>query len=228
VADLTAALAARETGVGRGTHKNNAWAWNCYVDYCNSIGLGGSYFLDNNPRLHRIKLMGAFAVAVHEGQFLRPGDGLLAKKSVANTINAVAATFRENGREDPHRDAERNIGQFLQQQLRSYTKNDPKEKQQQALPVCVHHLILSSQSTELRRTMGELAAAMHFWAMQLCKYSKVPKAEQQQTKQLWPQNITFIKGGNILDHSSPELSSADYVSITFERQKNDRKSDTVT
>jgi hypothetical protein len=76
--------------------------------------------------------------------------------------------------------------------------------------------------------MGKLAAATHFWAMQSCEYSKVPKAEQQQMKQLCLQNITFIKGGNILDHLSPELSLADCVSITFKRQKNDRKSDTVT
>jgi hypothetical protein len=120
----------------------------------------------------------------------------------------VAATFRENRQEDPHRDVERNVGQLLQRQLRLYVKNNPKEKQQTALPVCVHHLILSSQSTELRGVMGKLAAAAHFWAMQLCKYSKVPKVEQQQTKKLCLRNITFIKGGNILDHSSPELSSA--------------------
>ena len=56
--------------------------------------------------------MRAFALTVHEGQFLRLGDGPLAQKSVTNTINAVAATFRENGREDPHRDAERNVGNF--------------------------------------------------------------------------------------------------------------------
>jgi hypothetical protein len=161
--------------------------------------------------------MGTFAVAVREGQFLRPGDGPLAKKSVANTINAVAATFRENGQEDPHRDAECNVGRLLQWQLRSYAENDPKEKQQKALPVCVHRLILSSQSTELRHAMGELAAAVHFWAMQSCEYSKVPKAEQRQTKQLCLRNIAFIKGGNILDHSSPELSLADCVSIIFER-----------
>ncbi len=37
-----------------------------------------------------------------------------------------------------------------------------------------------------------------------------------------------MKGGNILYHTSAELNLADYVSITFERQKNDRKSDTVT
>jgi hypothetical protein len=47
-------------------------------------------------------------------------------------------------------------------------------------------------------------------------------------KQLCLRNITFIKGGNILDHSSPELSLADCVLITFKRQKNDRKSETVT
>jgi hypothetical protein len=165
---------------------------------------------------------------VHEGRILRPGDGLLAKKSVANTINAVATTFRENRQEDPHRDTERNVGRLLQRQLRLYAKNNPKEKQQKALPVCVHHLILSFQSTELCHAMGKLAAAAHFWAMGLCKYSKVPKAEQQQMKQLCLRNITFIKGGNILDHSSPELSLADCVLITFKRQKNDRKSDIVT
>ncbi len=145
MADLAAALAARETGVGGGTHKNNARAWNRYVNYCDSIGLGGNYFLNNIPRQQRIKLMGAFATAVREGQILRPGDGPLAKNSVANTINAVAANFRENRQEDPHRDMERNVGQLLQRQLRLYAKNDPKEKQQKALPVCLHRLILSSQ-----------------------------------------------------------------------------------
>ncbi len=110
MADLAAASAARETGVGGGTHKNDAWAWNRYVDYCDSIGLGGNYFLADIPQQQRMELMEAFAVAVREGQFLRPGDGPLAKKSVANTINAVAATFRENRQEDPHRDAERNVG----------------------------------------------------------------------------------------------------------------------
>ena len=123
-------------------------------------------------------------MAVREGQILRPGDGPLAKKSVVNTINAVAATFRENRQGDPHRDTERNIGQLLQRQLRLYAKNNPNEKHQKALPVCVHRLILSSQSTELCHAMGKLAAAAHFWAMGLCKYSKVPKAERQQMKQL--------------------------------------------
>ncbi len=64
--------------------------------------------------------------------------------------------------------------------------------------------------------------------MRSCEYSKVLRAEKRQTKQLCLQNIVFIKGGNILNHTSAEINLADCVSITFERQKNDRKSDTVT
>jgi hypothetical protein len=97
-----------------------------------------------------------------EGCFSRQSDAPLAKKSVSNTVNTVAATFRENGREDPHQDAERHVGQLLQRQLRSNTQNNPKEKQQKALPVCVYHLILASPATELQRSIAELAAAAHF------------------------------------------------------------------
>ena len=76
--------------------------------------------------------------------------------------------------------------------------------------------------------MGNLTAAAHFWAMRSCEYLKVTKAEQRQMKQLCLRNIAFIKNGEILDHSSTKLHLADCVSVTFERQKNDRKSDTVT
>ncbi len=124
MADLAAALVAAKAGVGRGTHENDTWAWSRYTKYCNSIGLDGNYFLNGMPQQHRIVFMGAFAVAICEGRFLRPGDGPLAKKSVESPVNAVAATFQENGQEDPHWDAKRHIGQLLQQQLSSYAKDD--------------------------------------------------------------------------------------------------------
>jgi hypothetical protein len=179
-------LAAHQSTVGGGTHKNNAWLWNRYVDYNNSIGLGGNYFLDGMPRQHQIEIMGAFAVAVHQGQFLRQGDDPLAKNTVSNTINAVAAAFRENGQEDPNKDAERNVSQLLQWQLRLYKKDNLNEKEQKALPVCVLCLILFSKSTELQCAMGKLATAAHFWAMRSCKYCKVTKTKQQQNKAALP------------------------------------------
>ncbi len=164
MADIAAAMVAAEAGVGGGTHENDARAWSRYNKYCNSIGLDGNYFLNGMPQQHRIAIMGAFAVAICEGRFLRLGDGPLAKKSVEGSVNAVAATFQENGQEDPHWDAERHVGRLLQRQLRLYTKDNPKEIQQKTLPVCVYCLILFSPATELRRKIGELAAAVHFWA----------------------------------------------------------------
>jgi hypothetical protein len=122
MADLSAAFAAHQAAVGGGTHEDDARSWNCYVEYCDSIGLGGNYFLDGMHRQHQIEIMGAFAVAVRQGQFLWQGDDPLAKSTFSNTINAVAAAFRDNGQEDPHKDAERNVSQLVQWQLRSYKK----------------------------------------------------------------------------------------------------------
>jgi hypothetical protein len=76
--------------------------------------------------------------------------------------------------------------------------------------------------------MGGLTAAAHFWAMRSCKYLKVTKTEQRQMKQLCLCNIAFIKNGKNLDRSSTKLHLADCISVTFERQKNNRKSDTLT
>jgi hypothetical protein len=73
----------------------------------------------------------------------------LAENSVSSTLNLVAATFRENGRDNPKRDAECNIAQVLQWQLSLYKKENPKGRQQKALPVCVLLLVLSSKVTEL-------------------------------------------------------------------------------
>jgi hypothetical protein len=97
-----------------------------------------------------------------------------------------------------------------------YKKDDPKEVQQKALPVCILCFILSSKSTELCQAMGELAGAAHFWAMRLCKYAKVPKAEQRQTMQLCLRTIAFIRDGKTLNHSSASLHLADCILIMFE------------
>ena len=164
---------------------------------------------------------------MRQGQFSQP-HAPLAESTVSDTINHVAAVFRENGYDDPKWDAERNVAQLLRRQLRSYKKDDPKKVQQKALPVCVLFFILSSKSTELCQAMGKLAGGTHFWAMCSCKYAKVPKAEQRQIKQLWIGNIAFNKDDKILKHNSPSLHLGDCVLITFERQKNDRNADTVT
>ncbi len=66
MADLAAVEAARQGAVQGSTYENQAWAWQRWNKYCESIGLTDVY-LDNFLRNQRIKLMGAFAVAMHKG-----------------------------------------------------------------------------------------------------------------------------------------------------------------
>jgi hypothetical protein len=77
----------------------------------------------------------------------------------------VAGTFRENGHDNPKRDAEHNAARHLWRQLKSYKKDDTKEVQHKALPVCILYLIFSSKTTDLCQAMGKLGGAAHFWAM---------------------------------------------------------------
>ncbi len=79
MADLAAALVVTEEVVGGGTHENDTRAWTRYTQYCHSIGLDGNYFLDRIPRQHKLAVMGAFTVAICEGQFSRHSDAPLAK-----------------------------------------------------------------------------------------------------------------------------------------------------
>ena len=159
MADLASATAARQTAVGGNTLDNETRVWNRYSEYCHSIGLGDNLFLEDMSR----------TVAMRQGQFSQPRDAPLSESTVSDTIDHVAVVFRENGYDNPKRDAERNIARLLRLQLRSYKKDAPKEVQQKALPVCVLRLILSSKSTELCQAMGELAGGAHFWVMCLCK-----------------------------------------------------------
>jgi hypothetical protein len=66
--------------------------------------------LNGLSQQHKIKVIGAFAVAICQGKISRQNDAPLAESTVIDTLNLVAAIFQENGREDPPKDAENNIG----------------------------------------------------------------------------------------------------------------------
>jgi hypothetical protein len=66
-----------------------------------------------------------------------------------------------------------------------------------------------------------------FFAMRLREYLKVPKAEEGRTKILVLQNIRFIQDGKVLSHNESELEYADYLAVTFEMQKKEKKNNTV-
>jgi hypothetical protein len=228
VADLCAAEASREVAVTGATLEDQARAWRRWECYCVSIGITDDVYLDGLDRHERIKLMGAFAMALRERRFSRPADAPLAEKTVRNTVSYVAQAFRENDRSNPTRDDDGLLGRLLSRLYRSFKNRDPAEKQQKALPVCVLVELAKLGDTETQRALYQLAIGAFFFAMRSCEYLKVKQAEKQRTDILRLRNIRFFKKGTLLSHNNKSISTADNVSITFEFQKKDERDDTVT
>ena len=67
-----------------------------------------------------------------------------------------------------------------------------------------------------------------FFAMRSCEYSTVPQSVDRRTKVITITDLQFFMNGLFLDHKSPELANADFVSVTFVEQKNGEKIETVT
>ena len=83
------------------------------------------------------------------------------------------------------------------------------------------------QVTELDIALSQLTIGAAFVACRSCKYSIVPKTEEQQTKLLCLRNIRFFKDGHFISAPSASLELTDSVAIMFEIQKNGNKFETV-
>ena len=224
MADCVAAEVARESAVQRKTHKDQARSWDRWTTYCGCIGLGDT-LLNDFPRSAKIKLLGAFAVAMREAQFSGPSHDRLAHGSVASSISHVCQTFREHGRPNPSLDDDGKPGFLLQRELRSFKKADPAKKHQKAIVIST---LAKQQLLELDRAIVQLTGLGTFFAIRSCEYLNIPYAKHGQTEILCLRNIRFFKDGELVQHSHPELEFADCVSLTFKRQKHKEKNDTVT
>ncbi len=140
----------------------------------------------------------------------------------------MVQAFWAAGRQNPTKDGDNELSILLSGQFRAFQNDDPKEKQEKALPFSVLDELAKRQVNDLDKAITQLTVGAAFFACRSCEYSKVPRCEQKRTKLLTLQNVRFFKSGCQLSAQSPELESADSVSITFEMQKNEDKDDTVT
>ena len=87
----------------------------------------------------------------------------------------------------------------------------------------------SSSSTQSESALATMAIGAIFFCMRSCEYLKTPKNEEKRTKLLKVKNFRFFtETGQLIQHISPELASADCVCVTFENQKNGGKYESVT
>jgi hypothetical protein len=108
--------------------------------------------------------------------------------------------------------------------------NDPNEKQQKALPVCVYRKIFKQAKSTLALpqdiTIAWLQILAFFFCMRSCEYSDV-KGDRR-TKTVCVRNIRFYLHNKLIPNNSQQILTATTVSITFEWQKHDVRDDTIT
>ena len=228
MADCVAAEDARQGAVTGKTIEDQDRAWRRWKEYANSIGIGNDLFLDGLPKPNRIKIMGAFAMALREGRFSKRTHAPLAEGTIRNTISFMASTFRDNDRPNPTKDDDGKLGRLLSRLFRAFRNKDPAPKQQKALPATVLIELSNLQATESQRARFELSAGAMFFCMRSREYLKVPQAEKGRTDIIRLRCIIFRRGRRIIRHDDPELEYADNVTIIFEMQKKDERDDSVT
>ncbi len=114
-------------------------------------------------------------MALREGRFLSAVHNKLALGTIKKSISDsdISATFRENGQPNPTKDDDLQLSFILHHQFRAYKNEDPKEKQQKAIPACVIAKIAKKILTPLQRAISQLTTLAFFFAMCSCEYVKV-------------------------------------------------------
>jgi hypothetical protein len=178
VADCIAAQITHEQAVERGTHEKQAWAWKRWGEYIESIGIKNDDYLKNFMREQRHTIIGAFALALREARFLKPNYERLASGTVSSTMQYVCASFQERGYPNPTLNKDGRPALILQQEFCAFKNTNPAKRHQAAIPLSIISEINKQQGTKLAKATAELATLGIFFAMQSCKYLKVPQADQ--------------------------------------------------
>ena len=143
-------------------------------------------------------------------------------------MDDISKTFRDHDRHDPRKDKFGEPSRLLQKQLSGYSNEDPGETQEKAIPLTVIRELHRVASTDIEKTLADLDTGALFFCMRSCEYTRVPEANKMRTKLLTLKNFRFFKNNKEINHYSKQLADSDFVSITFEMQKNNEKNDTVT
>jgi len=222
-----AATDARTSATTRGTSDKQNRAWIRWKQFLRSIDLSDDDFLEDFEQHHKVTILSAFAHTVREAEYSRQKISRLGSDSVRNTVDHVAQTFRNHQRRDPRLDGDGKPSSLLLYQYKAYKSEDPPPVQQKALPGCILRQLYQHKSTERLKAIADLCTCAFFFAMRSCEYLSVGGLPRK-TKRLRLRNLRFFKNRKEMAHGHQSLHKCDFISITFEDQKNAMRNDTIT
>lgn len=117
---------------------------------------------------------------------------------------------------------------LLCRQFRKYKEEDPPTKRQPALPIRLFIFIANLLCTNDKESAIQQLIIIAFFAMmRSCKYSETPEKEKKRTKMIELRDVSFIVKGKEVPWNG-NIDGASEVLITFRRQKNDERMETIS
>ncbi len=134
-------------------------------------------FLRGFSTADKHRLLRAFAMAVHNGQFSWDFQHPLAESTVCNAISHVAKTFQDHGKQNPTKYEDGKTGWLLQCPYHCLKNSYPNRTQQKALPVCVLCELAKQEFSKEGIAIKQLAIGDFFFACCSYKCLLVPVAQ---------------------------------------------------
>ncbi len=194
----------QDRGVTKGTHEKTATSSKKWKEFTTAHNL--DLHLRGKDQQERIDIFGAYAYAYtrrHPQNGKGNGD-VPRGRTIRAEINAISATFRSLGFQDPIRDTQGNIYIKLNRQLKGYEATDPPPQRQSPLPLKVFKEVFDSARTERNIAIRDLITGALSLGARSCEYTHTPRLKDKKTVPLSVGDFTFFDRHNCsIDHRNP-------------------------
>eukprot|EP00957_Ditylum_brightwellii_P041142 3114583-Ditylum_brightwellii.AAC.1 len=147
---------------------------------CNVHQSWKDIFLDSISRGLKIKLMGAFVIALCEVRFSGKSYDFLDEDTVRGALSYMAQAIPRNDHPNPTNDKDGKLRRVLLHQFRVFKNKDPKPNQQKTLPIGVLRVVAKAKATKLQKAITQLLIGDFFFACRSCEYLKKWKGNKAQ------------------------------------------------
>lgn len=233
-ADLRIAHEACRASVvpGRVAARNSTWV--VWEEFCASINAdpllpAGT---EQKPQPEPLALLQVFAQRYRDGRLAKnKSNNPVRGSTVADALRDIGQTLASVGIPDPRLEPSGRIRLALKNQISSYAKEDGPPRRVRPVTVAIIRQVLEmaqeGTATERQLAIANLIVIAFFFLCRPGEY--VPLQEETRSTPFRMCDTTFYAGAQCLTHAAPlnDLNSADYVTLTFNDQKNATKGEMI-
>ncbi len=224
-ADWGAILQATDTRVSRQRVTTTNASWRLWTAFCNTLHVD-PYGLPRDA----IPLLQLFAQRIRDGT-IAPGRRAVRSRTVEDAVRAVGQTYAGLGSVDPRLNAHGTLDLRLTSLFQSWSKYDDPPSRVKPLPgtlLAITVALARQEATPVALAVASLLTLGHFFLLRPGEYMGAPDDSLDTLFRL--RDLTLWVGSRSLDHLHcpiPDLQAATFATLTFTRQKNGVRNETV-